>query len=603
MNNPLLDAALIYAERGWQVIPLKPRLKIPLQKEWQKKASSNPDTIRNWWSETPDANIGIVTGEKSNLFVIDVDDKTGPHGSITLDSVEKVVGPLKTLRCRTQSGGQHLFFEHFAGAGNKVNVLPGIDVRGSGGYVVAAPSIFENRKYEWMNTEAVAHISEPTVALMRHGEKIMPPIGIKEGSRNDELFKYASSIRSLKLAQGLADFFIGRAGELCHPPMDHRELAQIIQSASKSKQRQTPPLALTWRRASDIETKPVHWLWVRRFAQGKIAIIAGQPGQGKSQLTISMAATVSNGGEWPAGDGKAEVGNVIILSSEDDAADTIVPRLEAAGADISRVVILESLAKTPTGLVTIDLARDLELLEQVINEIGGASLLIIDPISAYLGDTDSHNNGEVRAFLAPIADFAARHEIAILAISHLSKSDSSDAMTRVSGSGAFVAVARCCYLVTDTPDDPDRKIMAPLKNNLGVDNIGYAFSIEPKTSTSGFETSCVVWEDASIKVRANELLAEAKSKVSRLELAKEFLLEVLKDGPMEQARVEYLSGIAGHTPRTLTRAKGDLGIKSSKGRDANKAWVWSLPEQSQDSQVGQQTALNLVAPVDDSIPY
>jgi len=491
MSNSLLDAALDYASRGWQIIPLKPNQKKPLLADWPNKATSNPDTIRHWWSDTPAANIGIVTGGKSNLYVIDVDDKTGPLGSNSLASIERVLGSLQTLRSRTQSGGQHLFFEHYVGARQKANLLPGIDTRGPGGFVVAAPSIIDDRVYGWINSDSIASISAPLAALISNGEKLMPPIGIKQGSRNDVIFRYASAVRRLKLEDGIAEFFVRRAADLCDPPMDDEELAQIIQSASKNKLPSTAT-SLAWRRASDIESKPVNWLWDRRFARGKISLIAGMPGKGKSQITISIAAIVSKGSTWPAGDGKAETGNIIILSAEDEGADTIVPRLEAAEADVTRVFLLDSLATGQYGMMTIDLARDLGLLENMLNEIGGASLLIIDPISAYLGKVDSHNNADVRAFLAPLADFAARHEIAILAVSHLSKSDTGDAMTRVSGSGAFVAVARCCYMVLDDPEDPNQKIMAPLKNNLGVDNVGYRYTIQSKTSKAGYETSTVV---------------------------------------------------------------------------------------------------------------
>ena len=166
------------------------------------------------------------------------------------------------------------------------------------------------------------------------------------------------------------------------------------------------PGRITYRRASEIQAKPVNWLWPGRIARGKVSMLAGNPGLGKSQITSSMAATVTTGGIWPVDRSRCERGNVIFLSAEDDAEDTGRPRLEAAGADLSRVFILDAVvdgfrADGSEAQRGFNLKTDLARLGKMLDEIGGAALIVIDPITAYLGETDSHKNAEIRALLSP----------------------------------------------------------------------------------------------------------------------------------------------------------------------------------------------------------
>src|SRR6202035_164612 len=159
-------------------------------------------------------------------------------------------------------------------------------------------------------------------------------------------------------------------------------------------------------------------------------------GLGKSQFTTYLASQISTGGNWPSREGKCPQGSVLMLSAEDDIADTIRPRLEAARADIDRVHVLTAI-KEATATKGFNLARDLQQLEKVLTDIGDVKLIIIDPVTAYLGATDSHKTADVRALLAPVSDLAARHAVAIVAISHLNKGGGSEAMGRITGSLAF----------------------------------------------------------------------------------------------------------------------------------------------------------------------
>ena len=195
----------------------------------------------------------------------------------------------------------------------------------------------------------------------------------------------------------------------------------------------TPAPSLIYRRLSDVQAKPILWLWKGRFARGKVSMIAGNPGLGKSQITASMAAIVSTGGVWPVDRIACECGNVIILSAEDDPSDTIRPRLEAAGADLSRLYVLDAVVEgyhSDGGEIrrTFNLKSDINRLGDMLAEIGEVALIVIDPISAYLGGTDSHNNADIRALLSPLSELAAKYSAAIVCVSHLNKNSSGEAL-------------------------------------------------------------------------------------------------------------------------------------------------------------------------------
>jgi putative DNA primase/helicase len=336
--------------------------------------------------------------------------------------------------------------------------------------------------------------------------------------------------------------------------------------------------------AADVKPEPVEWLWPGRVARGKLTLIAGEAGLGKSQLAIAMAAAVTTGGEWPCCEGRAPLGSVVILSAEDGAADTVIPRLIAAGADRKRVHIV-SAVRDDAGHRSFGLsAADLALLEQLFSEIGDVQLIIIDPISSYLGPrVDSHVNAAVRGVLEPVSEMAARLGIAILAITHPPKGTGTTAINRFIGSIAFVAAARAAFMVTRDPDDENRRLFLPVKNNLAPLGKGLAFRLEQRLVADGIVGSSVAWETETVTITADQALQAADERGGGGGAgadAEDFLRDALADGAIAVKDLQADAKQAGLSWATIRRAKDRLGIvaeRKSHGRDGGGRWTWAMP--------------------------
>ena len=258
---------------------------------------------------------------------------------------------------------------------------------------------------------------------------------------------------------------------------------------------------LVSRRASAITPKAVEWIWQGRIARGKHTALAGEPGTSKSTLLAEIVACITTGREWPCNEGRPpHKGRVLMLSAEDDAADTIVPRLIAADADLDAVEIVDAV-RDKNGQRSLNLAADIAELEKAIIKFGDVVLITIDPISAYLGKTDSHKNSEVRGVLEPLQKMAERTGVAVVSVTHFSKQGGGNgrpkALHRFMGSIAFTAAARMAFAVIEDQDDANRRLLLHVKNNLAAPPQGLAFTVVQKiVDVTGGSTvqPYVAWE-------------------------------------------------------------------------------------------------------------
>lgn len=339
-----------------------------------------------------------------------------------------------------------------------------------------------------------------------------------------------------------------------------------------------------YRTMSEIEARPIDWLWPGRIAKGKVSMIVGNPGLGKSQVCASLTSVVSRGGQWPVDRSPCAQGSVVILSAEDDPEDTIRPRLEAAEADLERVHILDAIrCQNEHGEDAkrgFDLTADVSRLGALLDELEDVALVIIDPITAYLGDADSHKNAEVRALLAPLAEMASRHGAAVIAVSHLTKSSGMDALLRVQGSIGFAAAARAVWGVAKDKDNPSRRLFMPLKNNLGTDTNGFAYTVEGfKLPGTEIETSHVMWESELVTQTADEIFGQTDQTHDErrsLSDAKDFLRSLLENGPVLKNDIQRDADGAGHSWATMRRAQQDLGVIAFK-EGFRTPWKWRMP--------------------------
>ncbi len=426
----------------------------------------------------------------------------------------------------------------------------------------------------------------------------------------------------------------------------------------------------TWQPRSRLDPQPtlaetprreLPWLWPGRIPLGRVTLLVGDPGVGKSLIALDVAARVSTGRPWPgdcpefaasaeqigtvplAQESSIEAGvedndasaepsppklaprasqlapppspsSVLLLSAEDDPADTIRPRLEALGADLARIVALPPnwSPDDPTGLHDVpsvladlrppaerppaprplDLRRDVAELEKLVVQRRDVRLVIIDPLTAYFGGVENSNH-EVRRVLMQLGKLAARRRLAILAICHLRKQRGS-ALHRTTGSLAFAAVARAAWLVAQDPHDPDRRLLLPIKNNLAAAESGLAFTIDgagnPLPPGEGgvrepgdaADAPVIRWNPEPITLSADEALSPAKAPMGRPTFERDdairWLQQALAEGAKPSADIRRAAEANGIRQTTLCRAFRELGGEAVRiGFGLLGEWYWRLP--------------------------
>ncbi len=340
------------------------------------------------------------------------------------------------------------------------------------------------------------------------------------------------------------------------------------------------PATIDLIRGCEVAPEPIVWAWNGYIANGKLHIMGGAPGTGKTTIALGLMATVTVGGRWPDGS-RSPIGNVAIWSGEDTVSDTLIPRLIAAGADMNRVFIVGAVREAGARRA-FDPSKDMESLQRGLQRIGDVRLLVIDSVvSAIAGD--SHKNAETRRGLQPLTDLAAATDCAVLGITHFSKGTAGrDPLERINGSIAFGALARVVLVAakfTPKDDEPAKRLLLRVKSNIGPDDGGFEYDLhqEELVAHPGVYASSVRW-GASVDGQARDLLAEAEAHDEDRgahDEAEDWLRDLLADGPLSAKEVKRQAAEAGMAWRTIERAKKDLGIKPTKTR-FDGGWEWSI---------------------------
>lgn len=338
---------------------------------------------------------------------------------------------------------------------------------------------------------------------------------------------------------------------------------------------QTPRAVLL--RLDQVEAQPVTWLWPGRIPLGKLTVLDGDPGLGKSTLALDLAARVSRGSPMP--DGTAGIaGGALILSAEDGVEDTIVPRLQTAGADLRYIVtvpVVQCAEYERPPLLPADLQAMKDAIAATDWELG-VRLVVIDPLMAFLSaDVDSWRDQDVRRALYVLAEFARESQAAVVLIRHLTKARGTSAMHRGGGSIGIIGAARAGLLVARDPEDSTRRVLAVTKMNLAPEPPSLGFRLE---GSSGYPR--IVWTGTSPH-GADVLVAEPVDEDERRDVQdlRVFVREMLEQAPRTFKEVQAACRAAGYevTDRTLRNVRRALGVESKRtGFGPGSVITWSL---------------------------
>lgn len=353
---------------------------------------------------------------------------------------------------------------------------------------------------------------------------------------------------------------------------DHSEVRNLYEQISILEESERSTIRPILAPLSSTQPQPVEWLWFNRIPLGKPTLIVGDPGDGKSYLGLYLASRITTGRPWPDIGAPIIKGSVILLTAEDGIADTVRIRADAMDADVKKIFIFEGV-KYPENdeAEFFNILKHVFFLEKAINDIEDVRLVLIDPITSYLGDIENNSTIAIRSALAPLAMLAEKKRVAIIAVSHLNKDVAKKAIYRAMGSLAYVAAARAVWAVSRDEDDDTRhrRFLIPLKTNLSADPSSLAFTI-------GNEG--VVFEPDPIDITADEALStkEDAEEPRLLRQAIEWLDQLFEnENNIPATEVRTQAKEHGISERTLERAKKKLEIKSIKeGIAQERKWVW-----------------------------
>lgn len=321
--------------------------------------------------------------------------------------------------------------------------------------------------------------------------------------------------------------------------------------------------------AADVQPETVSWLWKQWMPAGKLVVLDGNPGCGKTTIAIDLVARLTTGRAMPDGE-PMEPASALYLSTEDGAADTIRPRLDAAEADVGRVHLLDWTAET-----TLQLPQGTEVLEGYINDFG-VRLVVLDTLMSFIsGHFDSHRDQDVRRALIPVVQAAEATGATVLALRHLNKASGMSAANRGMGSMGFNAVARSVWHAGKHPNGDGSMVLSPVKSNLSAMPKSRTYRIEERHNAP-----VVAW-NGTCDLEADDLVVEQRATPSALAEAEEWLQDALAEGQRPATEIEEEAAAAGISKASLRRAKTSLGVAAKR---FGTGWVWIQGAQGAQSQ-------------------
>ena len=617
-RNPLLRAARYYTlQLDLPIFPLQSNSKIPATSNGFKDATTHELAVCQWWKDTPSANLGLPTGQRSGLFVLDVDPKNGG-----LDSIAKLPEIPPTRTARTPSGGFHYFFRWQAPLGNSAGKLgPGLDTRGEGGYVVVPPSIIDGKRYEWMNEDDPADVPEwllqrllpppstpPRNPIERRLVSASQLVGdprrakaattlierasdLAEGERNSGTFRISAALREvasteeeweeyrarlldvLPYGNGYGPAFTEAEAERTIVSAEARavlgawEPSSPLDTAGQKATKEDGGLEVTW--GADIEVSPLQWLWPNYVPLGTFGILAGAPKVGKSAVAVDLAARITTGRPMP--DGSEGVKGAALIVAPEDGPDGARVRFEAAGGDLNLFGHLAEPDGSPPSF-----PEATPKLERIIRT-HDVRLVIIDNLEAVAGrKVDMNNPKDATGMLAPLQAVAKRTNATILAINHTRKGATNNPIDAVMGSRKITGVARFVALVFKDPNNEAERLLG-IEGNYARETDGTLRFILESGGNGDARGVRVAWHgDGGVSI-TDVMTALTEDRDSNRAAGRNLLSELLTPGPMPYETIKKHAIERAIPLSTLGRARDDLGVKFFSAEHDKRTTYWHLP--------------------------
>jgi putative DNA primase/helicase len=608
-SSPLDGALWMAATYGIPQIPLKG--KAPFFTEWPTKASTDPAQIRAWSDEHAGCNFGSVAVPASH-FIFEID-------SSAVRERYKAQGHDFTAKLIVQSRqGEHRYYLPAPGIENiaqQTVELGDFSIRAVAEQCVSPGSIHPITGKQYRVTFA-APLTAPTpdeIAFWKSEKKSKSAATgdaqamIPDGRRNSTLMSIAGKYVDLGEKPETVKERISEINqERCTVPLSEDELTKTIFASidryskkpdaisrmateriafvGSSKNADQPKgRTMEFVRGDSIRPERLKWLWRGRIVADKLNVFSGEPDVGKGMTTCDFAARLTKHLDFP--DTKNELDgpkDVVFLSDEDDMADTIIPRLIVAGADMKRIHFVQisenSTGTREEGIVCLD--RDLPALEEMIKRHPDVVLIIPDPIIAFLGNADMNKDKDIRPIYSKMKAFAKRVNVAWLFVNHWNKNQGASSINRTSGAKTMVSAPRATWMFTRSPEDPTRFLMMKGKGNLSgnktktlayrIEGVPYDFGDGLPIDPDGVPR--LVWDGETEHSTEDVLKDQNDPKLRHNSKAEDLLEKLLADGAVS-ARDVYSAGLKVKLDdNQMQRARYKLGYVSVQ---VNGTWYWA----------------------------
>lgn len=591
-----------YLKKGLSCIPIALKGKCPpkgfeLMPFWNRTPTK--DEVAGWKKKYSSWNIGIVTGKRANLTVIDCDT------SEAIDKIEELLPDSMELPIAITPRGQHYYFQYCEAIGNRNGAQPGIDIKSEGSFIIAPPSRGQNGKvYEWNKSFSFFTVTPPPVpeALVEYlgtaSQTYTPPKNglLTKGSRNDDLFHAALHFFKDKRSREDVERIILNMARAAKPPLSENEALAAINSAEERVSKKGDMKhRLDSEGLEQIGMRPMRHLWYPVAPYGAVGTILGNPGVAKTFVLADLTARISTGKPLPVYRKPSQPvqGKVIYVTSEGIPDRILKPRLYAAGAEMKNIRLVRGLFDEKNDFLTLDVNANLPLLKELVLSERGKDLqyvlIIIDPIASFIsGRTNLNDTTQARQALDTVARFAEELEIAVLVAIHPNKDETKRTIARASGSLQMSAAVKSAWLVSEPgKEDPhNKRYLAPYKiqtEEYDKEETLPFFLETAKFQFQGedFEVGKVKWGQDLERCNVEEIMSpRVHDNIPPAVKARLLVKEQLSQGAKTKQDVIKAGEDKGLSPWQIQRASESLNVDrapSAFGGD----WFWSLPEKEE----------------------